>query len=300
MKSYILTILAVLVCLNSYSQEILIDNVYYQLEEGTQTAIVLRPDSNFQLERLKIPSSIKIEGKRYTVNRIASAAFNRNSTLKKVILPSSVSVVDSFAFAICPNLEYIKICNNTFVGEGAFMYCKKLKRLKLPQNQKTVPNHICLCCWNLEHVRLPKHAICIEELAFDECLHLKSVRIPNGVRVIDFFAFKNCWELKTIRIPASMDTLNSGAFLACKKLRKMRIDGPLKYMQNSVFYGCAKLREIRISAPIPPKLLLVPILEGDIFDRMVYQHAQVFVPKGSAELYKNTKGWNLFEIYKEK
>lgn len=88
-----------------------IDGLYYSLDEATGTAQVA-PDLSAraysdQGEEIVIPESVKIDGTTYAVTSIQNTAFMDNTVLKKITLPSRMSVIGWQAFSGCTSLRTI-------------------------------------------------------------------------------------------------------------------------------------------------------------------------------------------------
>lgn len=60
------------------------------------------------------------------VEEIAQHAFNMNKSIKRVIMPSSVRIIDSFAFNGCSALEHIDLENVIIIRDRAFNNCSAL------------------------------------------------------------------------------------------------------------------------------------------------------------------------------
>ena len=63
----------------------------------------------------------------------------------------------------------------TEIGEGAFQYCKKLKRIALPETLKKIPIYLFGDCESLTTVRLPEKIDEIGYGAFEDCSSLKNI-----------------------------------------------------------------------------------------------------------------------------
>lgn len=120
-----------------------------------------------------IPSTLSIEGTKYTVTAIGKDAFKSMKYLKT---PDT--------------LKYIE--------EGAF-YGSEIERLDLSEsiNLKVIPKEAFMNCNNLYGVDLPNGLIKIDQDAFKNCL-LKEVTFPETVSELGISAFENCKNLKKI------------------------------------------------------------------------------------------------------
>ena len=120
-----------------------------------------------------IPSTLSIEGTKYTVTAIGKDAFKSMKYLKT---PDT--------------LKYIE--------EGAF-YGSEIERLDLSEsiNLKVIPKEAFMNCNNLYGVDLPNGLIKIDQDAFKNFL-IKEVTFPETVSELGISAFENCKNLKKI------------------------------------------------------------------------------------------------------
>ena len=81
-----------------------------------------------------IPSTAVIDGKEYTVTRIALNGFFHCPKLKKVVLSPTVKKIGNNAFALCPELSSVTLVNVEEIGNNAFYRCTKLKELVIPKS----------------------------------------------------------------------------------------------------------------------------------------------------------------------
>ena len=81
-----------------------------------------------------IPSTAVIDGKEYTVTRIALNGFFHCPKLKKVVLSPTVKKIGNGAFALCPELSSVTLVNVEEIGNNAFYRCPKLKELVIPKS----------------------------------------------------------------------------------------------------------------------------------------------------------------------
>ncbi len=83
---------------------------------------------------LVIPDIVEINGTQYTITAIGTAAFADYTDFKFVKIPETVVTIGDYAF-FRTSLQEVEIpACVTYIGNRAFGYCNKLKRLVLPQN----------------------------------------------------------------------------------------------------------------------------------------------------------------------
>ena len=106
---------------------------------------------------------------------------------ENLILPETVTSVDSAAFAYCKNIKSITLTNIENISSALF------------------------CSSEIINVSIPKAKI-IEYMAFYDCKKLESIYIPDTVTEIGSSAFSKTSALKSIFIPASVKTIDHFAF----------------------------------------------------------------------------------------
>ena len=120
-------------------------------------------------------------------------AFQSNSTVKSVVLPSTVTELKARAFKGCSALASISLPNRmTRIGNSAFQDCTSLKSIKIPDG-----------------------ITAINGMTFKGCSSLESVDIPGSVENILVQAFVDCTSLSSLTIPASVTNIGSSVFQSC-------------------------------------------------------------------------------------
>lgn len=168
--------------------------------------------NNKDLIEITIPSRITYNHKSYLVISILPEAF-KNASLVKCVVSEGIFEI----------------------GAGAFMSCKHLKEVKLPNS-----------IWR------------IERETFKDCDSLTSVSMDTRVSFIGNYAFENCKELSNIEFPDSLRSLGAYAFYDCKSLRNLKLKnqfvdlGILAFMNSGLIAidlsECTQLESINYHA----------------------------------------------------
>lgn len=129
--------------------------------------------------------------------------------LKNIVLPNSLTAIESNAFSGCISLKSVEIPANVMrVGAEVFMNCENLKTVVFKDNttgasmRKIVGEAMFLNCKSLKTVLLSNDLQKIEEQAFLNCTALEQIEIPENVKEIKDRAFYGCESLKTVVIIA--------------------------------------------------------------------------------------------------
>ena len=88
----------------------------------------------------------------------------------------------------------------TAINKNAFKGYKKLKKVKIGKNVKSIGNKAFYGCTKLSKVTIGANVTSIGASAFEKCTSLKSIAIPKKVTKIGKKAFYGCKKLKTINI----------------------------------------------------------------------------------------------------
>ena len=115
---------------------------------------------------------------------IGVEAFYNCVALKSIIIPSSVTTIDTFTFYMCTSLTTVTIVNTT---------------------------------------ALPSQLAIIGNCAFSGCAVLTGLVLPTGLTSIGDSAFSSCEKLTVITIPASVTYIGNSAFAYCTKLNSIKI-----------------------------------------------------------------------------
>ena len=92
-----------------------------------------------KLTTVIIPSTVRYEGKEYSVTTIGHGAFSGCSGLTSVSIPNSVKTICDGAFSGCSGLTSVTIPNSvTTMGDGAFGYCSGLTSVTMPNSVKYI------------------------------------------------------------------------------------------------------------------------------------------------------------------
>ena len=130
-----------------------------------------------------------------------------NITIPEKIEGYPVTKIQDRAFVSCKTLESITIPNSvTQLGESIFMFCENLSNVNLPSNLKNIPDGLFCNCTNLTKITIPNTVTEIGGGAFSDTSIIELV-IPNSVTKIWYGAFSNCANLTTITIPSSVTFL---------------------------------------------------------------------------------------------
>lgn len=182
-----------------------------------------------------------------TVNTVGRGAFSECGSLTYMSLPEvygangSTDFYFSYIFSgysasdnthcIPDSLSRVKI-TATSIPDNAFMYCKQLKTIEIP-NVEIIGSNAFYDCSSLENLVLSENLTTIQSYAFKDCYALSSIDLPSSVTSLGDYAFSGCQQLKKIDLPSSVETVGQSAFYGCSNIEEMTL--PKIYNNNA--YG---------------------------------------------------------------
>ena len=279
------------VAVNAHDFEV--NGIYYNItDEANKTVevscqgIVYDDYANEYTGNVEIPESVTYNGKTYSVTKIHWAAFKDCSELTRIIIPRTITVIESQAFENCYALKtvinysgltlvkgstdngrlafYAENVINTSnpIIDGDFMFDKLNgvnillvylgddTNITLPQNcngeSYIIGEKAFLYNKTLVSVTIPNKVTSIGSSAFKGCSALKSMTIPNSVTSIGASAFSGCTGLASIEIPNSVTSIGASAFSGCTSLASIEIPNSVTSIGDSAFDGCSGLTSITI------------------------------------------------------
>lgn len=142
-----------------------------------------------------------------------------DSSISEVIIPDSVTNIDSDAFMRCRQLKNINLpINLKYIGSEAFAGCSKLVNVCIPDSVTSLGESSFADCTSLEGLSLSKNISVIRYGTFQNCAKLSEFQIPNSIRQIGSYAFEGCNSLNNIIIPQNVKSIGNFAFSQCKNL----------------------------------------------------------------------------------
>ena len=122
-------------------------------------------------------------------------SFENCSSLKDVILPSGLTIIDASTFKECSKISSITIPESVrTIGEKAFQNCTSLTSIDLEMTI-SIGDYAFDGCSNLSSLQLPYNSIgdiTIGKYAFYNCTSLTSIEIDNNMKSIGAYAFDGC------------------------------------------------------------------------------------------------------------
>ncbi len=162
------------------AKEIIVDGYRFQALDDDATAVRLLSLVIDLSGVVALPDSIEYEGKTYTVKEIASYALSSRKQITELVIPKTITVIDTASFRDCTSLTkitipegIIKICNRAFCNDSL------VTSLVLPSTLET-----------------------IEDMAFGNFVWLDSLTVrsetPPGLSGTPFGTYLNTFHVQRI------------------------------------------------------------------------------------------------------
>ena len=233
----------------------------YSLDPTTKTAVLVgMKDKSYDggENGIVIPDKVKAaDGRKYNVVALGDNCF-KESGIKAITVPSSVTSLGDRCFDFCSGLTEISLPNIKTLGKLCFSHCQKLTAISLPS------------------------ATSLGNSCFSSCINLKSVDLPRAIYLGDG-CFSSCKKLGYVSLPYTVTSIGKECFLGCRSLKQITIPHNVTYLGDMCFLGCNNLEKIVFQGKRPQSGASVHFLG---FGRMV----PCFVPQSYFQDYKDAWG----------
>lgn len=231
-------------------------------------------ESSFQncgFAKLNLPSTLE------SIGRCAYA----NNYLRTLSIPASVSEIGDYAF-FGNTLETIIVETGNEIFDSRDN-CNAVIR--------TATNELIMGC---DETVIPQDVEVIGKGAFMECKTMTDISWPKVLRRIDDYAFLKCEAITKLELPEGLDSIGASAFYGCSELTVVSIPSTVTFIGKGAFRNCHQMSEfgsyvlLHTSAPSS----IDPSVFSFSDEKKAYQ---LLVPKGSLDLYQNSRWSDYFQ-----
>ena len=181
------------------------------------------------------------------VKKIYDSAF-ANSSLESVVIPETVEIIGSSAFAGAEKLSRVEIRDGVeSIENHAFASCMALTEIILPATLESMGGSAFRDCTSLRSVTFREGAKTVGSSAFLNCTALTDVKLASTIQTIGSQAFQNCIALESIVLPTSYGTKKhdaSEAFKGCVALTTVVFEEGGRLISTRMFEGCVNLTQV--------------------------------------------------------
>lgn len=168
-----------------------------------------------------------------------------NTTLKRVILPATVTAIEEAAFANCRALETIDTENALSIGKWTFENCVSLRNLRVGEKMETIYDSAFMNCTALGTINIPGSVQTLGRWLFQGCESLETITLNEGLRELSASTFYGCGVV-SIRIPSTVTEIPDFAFQECSKLERIIMHDRVTSIGQGVFTRCYSLKNVKI------------------------------------------------------
>lgn len=223
------------------------------------------------------------------------------TNLKYVILPPTLQIMDDYIFGE-NNIEfYITPSNQYFTIENNIIYNKNKTEIHFVDRTITgtftVPSTVTTIGYSsflgtqFDKVILPEGVTKIKQNAFMSSA-ITSINLPSTVITIESDAFNNA-HLTDLVIPKSVTYIGISCFIGIDTLKSIYFEGYPLTIKDGAFQYLTGIENVYVNEVYPPSAKSGMFYEGN------QSNCNLFVPFGTATLYKTANVWKDFKIIKE-
>ena len=146
------------------------------------------------------------------VTRIHDSAFEDNTTLRTVTIPSSIKSIGDSAFEGCSALETVNFSQGLeTIERDAFKNCKSLAELNLPFGLKSIDGWAFYGMSSLKTLEFPESIEYLGDGLFSSS-GIETVAIPKNIDGITDSMFQNCQSLNEVILHEGVTKIGANAF----------------------------------------------------------------------------------------
>ena len=177
------------------SQHITIDGVHFTYTTSINKVIL--EDCLSDVPVLKIPEEIN----GYKVVKLDGNFAQNKNCLEEIFIPDSVVAI----------------------GKSAFYGCKELKKVKLSNNLKVIPERFCKLCTGLKEITIPDSVTDIYDGAFSLCYSFSDIKMSENTESIGLGAFA-CCNIKQFHLGPKFNTVPAFFLRNNSNLQSITVD----------------------------------------------------------------------------
>lgn len=284
-----------------------VEEIEEEAFQGSEIKSIVIPDSvkkigNRAFRFCRNLESIKLSG---SISKIPEQLFSSCHSLKKIDIPSNIKKIEYTALAWCDGLEEIIFHSGVekVTPSGPLLIgTSHLKRVVIPDTLKSLPGGAFSYSENPDVFELdsqnPYFTLRDGILYSKDGTRIISVPnrnrvrfdVPAGVTVISEMVFLDMVNLEEVTLPGTLKAIESRAFQGCNSLRSITIPASVTHVDINALWA-DNLEDVYLGCNIPPTMT------GQISQKdWRYRNVRLHVPWESVTAYRNSPGWQCFDI----
>ena len=177
--------------------------------------------------------------------------------IRKATVKYGITSIGESAFLGCRGMTELTLPNSvTSIGGNAFEGCSGLTELILPNSVTSIGGNAFEGCSGLTELTLPNSVTSIGNYAFSDCSGLEKITVDRGNKRYD--SWGNCNSIietgtntlivgcKNSVIPNSVTSIGDCAFYGCTGLTKLTLPNSVTSIGDGAFSGCSGLTELTL------------------------------------------------------
>ena len=235
------------------------------------------------------------------VTTIGCNAFEKNTTLQKIIFPETLEIIEEKAFWKCARLSEAVFPQNLKKIGGAAFKETALEELVIPASVEIVEKAAFQRCESLGKITIetPKTQLVLSAYVF-QCTDIEEIVFPTGVVEIGNYAISSCEKLKHVQILDGSVKLGTPLIYLDGALESISMPNGIKSFKKHTFAtgvalnGNWSCRAPHILVPFRTiKRLLADPFENNFF---VDTAAKTYLENDSVFCEKDKKDWDEYCI----
>lgn len=249
---------------------------------------------NTNIETVNIPQECVSIGSRAFTGLVGSDTVG--TPLKAIVVPSSITILDSMTFQSCLDLESVS-CSNNLIDLGSYVFynCKSLKNLYLGNSLQTI-SYLAFVGVQLDKLVLPNTVNSLTDSSgggvFESTI-IKELVLPDAITVINRYEFRYSSGTKFITLGNNITGVRDYAFRNCFGLSSLSFPVSLNASSLGISVGAfqqCNIRDFYFYSTTP-----TPLASGAF--GTLNPLCLIHVPAASLSAYQNAINWNAYTNY---
>lgn len=201
-----------------------------------------------KIKEYEIPATVENEGVTYTVTAIGSNVFYY-SDLENITLPETIEKIGYQAFKSTPNLKSITLPSSLKLIDGYAFNSSAITSIVIPDAVKEIGDNAFFTCNSLESVTLNEGLEKMGKSVFYKC-PITSIVLPNSLESISGGLFYGCAKLSSVTMSDKVNYIGERAFRECTSLTSLSLPSGIKTIGEDAFLKCTAMTSFTLPAGV--------------------------------------------------